>query len=196
MSAVFQPPTFSERAGSVVTTGLRQLWRSRRPLVAYMVVSYACLFAYLAMFGFPQNDGPAVMGLEKRQVLSSDGRLVSLNSFDWTDDQWDAAADSVINSPALGAYFDTQPGWGGWGTSKGKVTSLLSKCYRQERTAMFLNLFLGVLGIDQWYAHHWPLAVFKMLTLGGFGLWAFIDQILWMVGGVYGTPGCAGTWRH
>lgn len=31
-----------------------------------------------------------------------------------------------------------------------------------------------------------------MLTLGGGGLWALVDMILWIVGGVYGTPGCPG----
>ncbi|KAI8416854.1 hypothetical protein FOFC_03167 [Fusarium oxysporum] len=66
------------------------------------------------------------------------------------------------------------------------------KCYRQERTAMILSLLFGVLGVDQFYAHNWPLAVFKLLTLGGLGLWAFVDMILWIVGGVYGTPGCPG----
>ncbi|KAM5388308.1 hypothetical protein ACJA88_000172 [Fusarium oxysporum] len=66
------------------------------------------------------------------------------------------------------------------------------KCYRQERTAMILSLLFGTLGVDQFYAHHWPLAVFKLLTVGGLGVWAFVDMILWIVGGVYGTPGCPG----
>lgn len=78
-------------------------------------------------------------------------------------------------------------GWGGFDEQP-----RTEKCYRQERTAMILSLLFGVLGVDQFYARHWPLAVFKLLTLGGFGLWSFIDVILWMVGGVYGTPGCPG----
>ncbi|PCD21485.1 hypothetical protein AU210_016447 [Fusarium oxysporum f. sp. radicis-cucumerinum] len=78
-------------------------------------------------------------------------------------------------------------GWGGFDEQPRTL-----KCYRQERTAMILSLLFGVLGVDQFYARHWPLAVFKLLTLGGFGLWSFIDVILWMVGGVYGTPGCPG----
>ncbi|KAG7402727.1 TM2 domain-containing protein almondex [Fusarium oxysporum f. sp. rapae] len=78
-------------------------------------------------------------------------------------------------------------GWGGFNEQP-----LTQKCYRQERTAMILSLLFGTLGVDQFYARHWPLAVFKLLTLGGFGLWSFIDVILWMVGGVYGTPGCPG----
>lgn len=57
---------------------------------------------------------------------------------------------------------------------------------------MLLALFLGTFGIDQFYAHHWVLAVFKLLTLGGLGWWSLVDIILWIVGGVYGTPGCPG----
>ncbi|SPJ78292.1 uncharacterized protein FTOL_06681 [Fusarium torulosum] len=77
--------------------------------------------------------------------------------------------------------------WGGF-----DERPLTDKCYRQERVAMLLSLFFGVVGADQYYARHWPLAVFKMLTLGGLGLWALIDMVLWIVGGVYGTPGCPG----
>lgn len=39
---------------------------------------------------------------------------------------------------------------------------------------------------------HWVLAVFKMCTAGGFMVWAAIDAALWIVGGVYSTPGCGG----
>ena len=57
---------------------------------------------------------------------------------------------------------------------------------------MLLAFWLGVLGMDQWYARHWILAVFKMATLGGLGVWALVDINLWIVGGFYGTPGCPG----
>lgn len=77
--------------------------------------------------------------------------------------------------------------WGGF-----DERPLSEKCYRQERTAMILSLLFGILGVDQFYAHHWPLAVFKLLTVGGLGVWSFVDMILWIVGGVYGTPGCPG----
>ena len=76
-----------------------------------------------------------------------------------------------------------------WGFNQRPMTN---KCYAQERTAMLLALFLGSFGVDQFYAHHWPLAVFKLLTLGGMGLWSLIDMVLWIVGGIYGTPGCPG----
>lgn len=77
-----------------------------------------------------------------------------------------------------------------WGSFDERPAS--AKCYRQERTAMILSLLLGSLGLDQFYAHHWPLAVFKLLIGGGVGLWSFIDVLLWMIGGIYGTPGCPG----
>lgn len=83
--------------------------------------------------------------------------------------------------------------WGGF-----SERPLNDRCYRQERTAMLLSVFLGIFGVDQWYAHHWVLAVFKTLTLGLSGIWALVDVILWIVGGVYGTPGCPGDsgWSH
>ncbi|KAH6985269.1 hypothetical protein EDB80DRAFT_756765 [Ilyonectria destructans] len=62
-----------------------------------------------------------------------------------------------------------------WGGFDERPTS--AKCYRQERTAMVLSLLLGSLGL---------------LTGGGVGLWSFIDVLLWMIEGIYGTPGCPG----
>ncbi|KAH6951093.1 hypothetical protein BKA56DRAFT_505950, partial [Ilyonectria sp. MPI-CAGE-AT-0026] len=81
-----------------------------------------------------------------------------------------------------------------WGGFEERPTT--AKCYQQERTAMILSFLLGSIGVDQFYAHHWPLAVFKLLTLGGGGIWWLVDVILWMVGGVYGTPGCPGGNKH
>ncbi|KAH8647037.1 hypothetical protein BGZ60DRAFT_423998 [Tricladium varicosporioides] len=81
----------------------------------------------------------------------------------------------------------TKRGWGGWDERPQS-----EKCYKQERIATLLALYLGAFGADQWYAHHWVLAVFKMFTLGGFGIWALVDLTLWIKGGVYGTPGCPG----
>jgi len=110
--------------------------------------------------------------------------------------------------------------WGGFGE---RPTT--NRCYRQERTAMLLALYLGSWGVDQWYAHHWVLATSKMLCtvivqttaahaalrkerIGGLSrlllalviLWKLVDITLWIVGGVYGTPGCPGgssdEWRY
>jgi hypothetical protein len=77
--------------------------------------------------------------------------------------------------------------WGGW-----DERPQTQQCYKQERTATLLALYLGVFGADHWYARHWILAAVKLITLGGFGIWAIVDVTLWIVGGVYGTPGCPG----
>jgi TM2 domain len=56
-----------------------------------------------------------------------------------------------------------------------------------------------MLGVDQFYARHWPLAIFKLFTGGGLAVWALVDVILWIIGGFYGTPGCpcgSGMWQH
>lgn len=48
--------------------------------------------------------------------------------------------------------------------------------YRKSpTTALLLSLFLGYLGVDRFYIGDTVIAAAKMLTLGGFLVWAFID---------------------
>jgi TM2 domain-containing membrane protein YozV len=44
--------------------------------------------------------------------------------------------------------------------------------------ALILSLFLGWLGMDRFYLGYVGLAVLKMLTLGGFGIWWLFDLLL------------------
>ncbi|KAF8850325.1 hypothetical protein BDZ45DRAFT_751832 [Acephala macrosclerotiorum] len=92
--------------------------------------------------------------------------------------------ESLINEPLLTKRH--------WGYMTDPQTY---DCYRAERTATLLALFLGTFGADQWYSRHWARAVFKMLTAGGLGLWSLIDVVLWIVGGIYSTPGCGIQWN-
>jgi len=52
-----------------------------------------------------------------------------------------------------------------------------------------LSFFLGYLGIDRFYAGRVGLGIGKLLTLGGLGLWAFIDFILALCGQVKDAQG-------
>ncbi|KAF2240693.1 hypothetical protein BU26DRAFT_572627 [Trematosphaeria pertusa] len=90
-------------------------------------------------------------------------------------------------APSAASTPLTARSWGGWAAHP-----QTERCYKQERIATLLAFWLGPLGVDQWYARHWVLAVFKMLTLGGLGVWHVVDVNLWIVGGIYGTPGCPG----
>lgn len=45
-------------------------------------------------------------------------------------------------------------------------------------TTLLLSIFLGGWGVDRFYAGRIGLGILKLLTGGGFGIWALIDIIL------------------
>jgi TM2 domain-containing membrane protein YozV len=57
-----------------------------------------------------------------------------------------------------------------------------SKNSTNEKSKLVLliisSLGLGLAGIDRFYAGDITLGIIKMLTVGGFGIWAFIDWVL------------------
>lgn len=48
---------------------------------------------------------------------------------------------------------------------------------KNKQTALFLSIFTGVLGVDRFYLGYTALGIFKLLTVGGAGIWALIDLI-------------------
>ncbi len=48
---------------------------------------------------------------------------------------------------------------------------------KSKQTALFFSSFTGVLGVDRFYLGYTALGVLKLLTAGGFGIWALIDFI-------------------
>ncbi|WP_313811715.1 TM2 domain-containing protein [Glutamicibacter sp.] len=52
-----------------------------------------------------------------------------------------------------------------------------------------LSWFLGGLGIDRFYLGKFGTGILKLITLGGFGIWALIDIILILAGAMRDKAG-------
>lgn len=59
-----------------------------------------------------------------------------------------------------------------------KFGALATVQFKDPTTALLLSIFLGGYGIDRFYLGDTGLGVGKLLTCGGFGIWAIIDWFM------------------
>ena len=66
------------------------------------------------------------------------------------------------------------------GLSEEEQAMLSVARFKNPITALLISIFFGGLGIDRFYIGDTTLGILKLITCGGFGLWAFVDLFLIM----------------
>ncbi len=61
-----------------------------------------------------------------------------------------------------------------------KWTMLQSIDYKNPTTTLIVSILVGYLGIDRFMIGDTGLGVLKLITCGGFGIWAIVDWFLIM----------------
>ncbi|MDY5813950.1 MAG: TM2 domain-containing protein [Bacteroides sp.] len=61
-----------------------------------------------------------------------------------------------------------------------KAGMLAAGQFKDPTTALLISVFAGSLGIDRFYIGDTGLGIGKLLTCGGFGIWALVDLFLIM----------------
>ena len=69
------------------------------------------------------------------------------------------------------------------------VASESSKSDKQKLVAALLCFFLGVVGIHRFYLGYTTIGIIQIFTLGGCGIWAFVDLVMILIGSLKDADG-------
>ena len=67
-------------------------------------------------------------------------------------------------------------------TQESMPNLILEDGQREWLPTLLICWFLGIFGVHRFYTGHTGIGVVQLLTLGGCGIWAFIDFILIIIG--------------
>jgi TM2 domain-containing membrane protein YozV len=73
--------------------------------------------------------------------------------------------------------------------SCGKPNQSLSASQKRILPAAILCFFLGFLGVHRFYVGKVGTGILQIVTLGGFGIWAFVDFIMIVIGSFRDSEG-------
>jgi TM2 domain-containing membrane protein YozV len=69
------------------------------------------------------------------------------------------------------------------------VASESSKSDKQKLVAALLCFLLGSIGIHRFYLGYTTIGIIQILTVGGCGIWAIVDLVMILTGGLKDSDG-------